>query len=338
MEYFKESNIKSYNQQNHALFFGGDVDIDSVVDIDITAGVRYQVNLRDASGFSDASPLHSISPEFGIVLKPIDMLAIKGHVGHSFKVPDLIVAFRDYFDHTWFFAGPNPDLKPESSWGYSGAVEVYPLENMAFSAGIFRNDLKNLIAYDMNTGEYYNNLPVHKPINIGKAYTWGVNASANAVFEIPVFGTLDYNFNFEYLLAAKEILSKDEQYISSETGERFNPHLPYRPVYTLSGSISWYKKEWGTTLKVSGYYFAQGYEYEEDNTQSGIYAEKRTPAMSSLDLRIAQEIPPFVVYRNIESIVYFEVKNLLNSVYDDDYDGDTDRPERHFIVGFDMSF
>ncbi len=205
-QYFKESEDKSYNQQNHDFFFGTDIDIDTVIDIDITAGVRYQLNLREASGFTDNDPLHSFSPELGIVIKPHEMVAIKGNVGHSFKVPELITAFRDYFDHTWFYVGANPDLQPESSWGYSGVVEVYPLKNMSFSAGIFRNDLQNLIDYDYNTGIYYNSLPVYLPINIGQAYTWGVNAAANAVFQIPVFGQLSYTFNFEYLIAAKQVL------------------------------------------------------------------------------------------------------------------------------------
>ncbi len=104
----------------------------------------------------------------------------------------------------------------------------------------------------------------------------------------------------------------------------------------MAGSITWYKKEWGTSLKVSGYYFAPAYEYEEIST--GVYQENRTPAMSSLDLRIGQEVPPFRIFNNLQTTVYFEVKNLLNSVYDSDGDGDTDRPERHFVVGFDMTF
>ncbi|MFI3258440.1 MAG: TonB-dependent receptor, partial [Spirochaetales bacterium] len=336
VQYFQESADKAYAQQNHAVFFGGDADIDTVIDINVTAGLRYQLNLREASGYTDTDPIHSLSPEFGIVVKPIDMIAVKANVGHSFKVPELVTAFRDYFDHSWFYVGPNPDLQPESSWGYSGAIEVYPLDNMSFSAGIFRNDLENLIDYDYNTGIYYNSLPVYTPVNIGQAYTWGVNASANAAFQIPVFGELRYAFNFEYLIDARQVLDESEQYVDSETGELFNPRLENRPEYSVSGSLAWNKQEWGTSLKVSGYYFAPAYIYEEQS--DGSYTELKTPAMTSLDLRIGQEIPPVSIFEKLKTIVYFEVKNILNSVYDSDGDGDTDRPERQFVIGFTVDF
>lgn len=339
LELFDEvHNNKIYNQQTHALFFGGDADIDTSanVDIDITAGVRYQATVRDVTDFGNSDVLHSVSPEVGVVIKPLDWLGVKLHVGHSFKVPELLTAFRDYFDHTWFYAAPNPDLKPESAWGYSGSLEFYPLEGLTFSVGAFRNDLKNLIAF-ADTDEMYNGVEVQKPINIGKAYTWGINGGTTGMFDAKTAGIFSININFE-LLWAKEVLPADKQYIDNNTGDRFNPHLANRPAYTVSGSASWYKSEWGTTVRASGFYFGQGYEYEGVTGQDNVYIEKRTEAYTSLDLRVSQEVPPHFIGTKVEGSIYFEVKNLLDSTYDNDDDGDTDRPERQFVLGFDLSF
>ncbi len=336
LEFFQDTN-KIYNQQTHAVFFGGEIDLDVMAGIDITTGVRGQINLREASGFTDTKPLYSLSPEIGLVLKPYEFLAIKAHAGHSFKAPDLTTAFRDYFDHTWFYVAPNPDLLPESSWGYSTAIELSPMKNLMFSIGAFRNDLKNLIVYDEDTGLFYNSLPLAIPTNIGKAYTYGATFTTRGNFNIKSLGEIDYSLYLE-LLRAREVLDYDEKYISKETGEAFNPNLENRPQYSISGSIGWYKKELGTRIKITGYYYGEGYEYEETSDGSGIYIENRTPIQTSMDIRISQEIPLFSVSKNIENVVYFEVKNLLNSVYDSDFDGDTDRRERHFIVGFDLTF
>jgi len=178
LEHFNEKhNRKTYNQQNHALFFGGDIKVREPVDLDVTAGARYQMNMRGATGFSENTILNSLSPQLGVVFKPVTILALKGNIGHSFKAPDLRTAFRDYFDHSWFFLGPNPNLKPESSWGYSAAVEFLPFKQLSFNAGIYRNDLKNLIAHD-ETGDYYKTLPLMTPVNIGRAYTWEIGRAS----------------------------------------------------------------------------------------------------------------------------------------------------------------
>ncbi len=343
LEVLDERNInKKYYQHSHAFFFGAVAEVKDVVDFDATAGIRYQLVGRDGTDVEDTDELlHSFSPELGIVLTPIKYVSIKAHVGHGFKAPSLIESFGDYYNHgDTFWLGSNPDLKPESSWGYSGTVEIFPMDEMSFSVGIFRNDIENLIAYEDNPSSSYQGLPVYKTINIDQAYTWGVNAGTKANFSFPKFGLLEYGFNFEYLWA-REVLPESSQLIDSETGERFNPRLANRPEYTLSGSIGWKKKEWGTSLKISGYYFAPGYEYRFDGINSDgnfLFEETRTEFRSSLDLRIAQEIPPPGIYDKLKTEIYFDVANLLNSIYDRDGDGDTDTPERQWTIGFNMTF
>ncbi len=341
-ELLDEKNIKKeYNQQSHALFFGGSAVVDNSVDFDITAGIRYQYIKRDGTGVDDKSPLHSYSPEVGIVATPFEWFAVKAHVGRSFSPPSLIAAFGDYYSHQdAFLVASNANLQPESSWGYSGTLEFMPtissdsVKTMKFSLGLFRNDIQNLVAYEFS-GEYLDGLQLMRAKNISKAYTWGVNAGAQASFDVTNFGVLDYTVNFEYLIA-REVLPKGAQYIDYSTWTYFNPRLENRPEYTISGSLAWIKEEWGTSAKLSGYYFAPEYTYKSYG--NNIYEEIRTDDMSTLELRIAQEITLESVYAKVRPVLFFEVKNLLNSVYDRDGDGDTDRPERQFVIGFDIEF
>ncbi len=321
-----------YNQQSYALFFGGDINIDkNIIDIDITAGVRYEIVTRGGS-----TPLYCLSPELGIIYKPIKYLVFKAHAGRSFSAPDLLLAFGNYYDHYTFWVLSNAELLPETLWSYNARVELYPLKNISFSLGVFRNDIQNLIAYKSIAGETYNDLPVYQAINIDKAYTYGVDIAANGLLKLKNILVFNYNFNFEYLWAYNA-LEGDNRYIELDTCYYFLPRLENRPEYTLSGSLSCYIVESGTTLKFSGYYFGRGYEYISYG--KGVYEEKRTEAMSSLDTRITQELPSFEIYsKKVETIIFFEVKNLLNAIYDVDGDGDTDRAEREFLIGFDLHF
>lgn len=97
--------------------------------------------------------------------------------------------------------------------------------------------------------------------------------------------------------------------------------------------------QWGTLIRLSGNYYALGYEYDMVTLMTtGQYEEKRTKNIyTTLDLRLSQNVLAFVDDVP-EAIVWFDIKNLLNIQIDDDDDGYFDNEGINFQVGFDIIF
>ncbi|MGL4524166.1 MAG: TonB-dependent receptor plug domain-containing protein [Spirochaetia bacterium] len=338
---------KHFNQLNNALFFGGDYALRGLgVDVDVTLGARYQYNIRHATegtgyggNMEKAKDLHSFSPELGIVVKPIKTVAIKAHVGHAFKAPDLERTFRKdrAVTSSGYSIGGNPNLGPESSWGYSGTIEYIPIPALFLSASLYRNDLWGMIAF-RETGEIFDGLPMRRPFNIGRAYTWGVSAIIAGSFDIDHFGTLTPSLNFDWVNAREIRTSITGNYVDESGRFINNPHLQDRPPIILTGSLSWSRADWGTSVKFSGYYFHNAYHYDY-NTTIDVYTQKRSGPQTTFDIRIAQKIQVDPSAKTpVESTLFFEAKNLLNAKYDSDFDGDTDQQGVNFVIGFMLNF
>ncbi len=336
----------NYNQIGNALFVGGDADIDTSIDfdIDMTLGVRYQATTSEGTSYDgNINPAHSFSPEFGIVLKPIvEWLVIKANVGHSFNSPTLEQLFAQA-EPTLFYGEyyqSNPDLKPESAWSYSGTLEFYPIESLIISAAIFRSDANNLIEY-IEDG-IHSGATLRRYKNIGKAVIWGYDIGSSLSIEVGSAGMFGYGFNFEQLWA-----TDTTQKIKLENGDKIYQRLD-RPEYTISANINWMHPYWGTVIRLSGNYYAPGYTYQPnyDMTTGNIisYKEMRTENIyTTLNLRLSQDILAFVKDAP-KLIMWFEIKNLLNSQIDSyDYatgssDGDNDQEGINFKLGFDATF
>ncbi|MGL5254786.1 MAG: TonB-dependent receptor plug domain-containing protein [Brevinema sp.] len=339
------SNNLHYNAVNNALFFGGEYQYKGKVDLSITLGARYQYNYRDSTlgtGIGDlvykAKDAHSFSPEFGLVLKPVTNLALKAHVGHSFKSPDLESTFRkDRATRNGYAVGGNPNLTHEQAWGYSGTIEYTPVQQLFMSIGIHRMDIFDLIQ-SRETGEMFTNnntiLPIRRPFNLGRAYTWGISTTLASSVEIPRFGELHMGFNLDYTVAREKRTSGTAQYQDENGNNIVNPFLADRPPLSLSGSIGWTIPKILTTITFSGYYFHSTYTYQLVND---VYRVRRSENQVTFDLRLSQ---PFTIHKASETkgLLFFEAKNLLNATYDKDFDGDTDQQERSFIIGLNIDF
>ena len=356
LEYYRRSQMEEqavdnlhYNSLNNALFLGGDYTYKGVVDIDITLGGRYQFNHRYSSlgaGLGDvtskAEDAHSFSPEFGIVIKPHNTVAIKAHVGHSFKTPDLERSFRkDRATSSGYAIGGNPSLMHEKAWGYSSTIEYNPIPEIFLSTGIYRTDIWDLIQWQY-TGENFTDTdgtvyPMKRPKNLGRAYTWGVNASIATAVKVPYVGILSGGLTVEYMVA-KELRTEETGIYVDENGNNItNPLLEDRPPIVLTGSIGWAKPEWGTSILFSGYYFHSMYNYTSKDNVNHL---RRTGNQTTFDLKLTQKILPNTNEKKypLQGTIFFEMKNLLNVKFDKDFDGDTDQEERRFILGVNIDF
>lgn len=360
-DYNRRSQIESlasenhhYNTLHHALYLGYDYQYQGKVGVNLTIGGRYQFNQRYSSigkglGIVDKrlDNAHSFSPEFGLVIKPHRTLAIKGHIGHSFKTPNIELAMMDGYkggprkglDYVTF---GNPLMKHEQSVGYSGTIEYNPIPELLFSFGMYRNDIWDMIG-TVYTGEVYNinGVDYDKKIyeNIGKAYTWGTSLSLSTGVEVKKLGLISGRLSFEYMLGRELHTDSTGIYINEDGTIILNPILPNRPPIVVSGSIGWTQSTWGTSILLSGYYFHSMYNYESVKLDDGSTTNKlrRTENQTTMDIKITPK-----KYKNKEndfkSMIFFEVKNLLNASYDSDFDGDTDQAERRFLIGLNMEF
>ena len=236
----------------------------------------------------------------------------------------------------------NPLMKHEQSVGYSGTIEYNPIPELLFSFGMYRNDIWDMIG-TVYTGEVYNinGVDYDKKIyeNIGKAYTWGTSLSLSTGVEVKKLGLISGRLSFEYMLGRELHTDSTGIYINEDGTIILNPILPNRPPIVVSGSIGWTQSTWGTSILLSGYYFHSMYNYESVKLDDGSTTNKlrRTENQTTMDIKITPK-----KYKNKEndfkSMIFFEVKNLLNASYDSDFDGDTDQAERRFLIGLNMEF
>jgi vitamin B12 transporter len=128
------------------------------------------------------------------VIVPWSETKLKASYGTAFKAPSLTQKFLDF--PPTFFA--NPNLQPESSIGYDYGFEQPVWNNRAlFGVTWFSNDITNLITA-APTGQFDNSfgfpIPILQNVNIGRAFTNGLEAfaAANVTDRVKIRG--DYTF------------------------------------------------------------------------------------------------------------------------------------------------
>ena len=137
------------------------------------------------------------SPRGYIVYEPLDGLVIKGGYGEGFKAPSL----RDLSpDFEVFIAGGairvigNENLQPELSKTYEASIS-YQANRWSVSAGVFKNELKNLVDTRCIAGNC--DLFFGRTLqfdNVDLAEIFGVEASLSA--ELPAGFFIDVNYTY----------------------------------------------------------------------------------------------------------------------------------------------
>jgi outer membrane receptor for ferrienterochelin and colicins len=94
----------------------------------------------------------ALSPKLGISFQIVDWLRIRSSIGRAFRAPTLSELYMPDLKIRYdFLLIPNPDLSPEYMWAVDGAFEITPLPTLKFQAGLFYNDMKDLIVPQLDT-------------------------------------------------------------------------------------------------------------------------------------------------------------------------------------------
>ncbi|MCK4715989.1 MAG: TonB-dependent receptor, partial [Candidatus Marinimicrobia bacterium] len=119
-----------------ALFFQDEMNISAL--IGLTGGLRWDIHRID-----DASIQSKVNPKFGLTLKLLEQLTMRGSLGWGFRAPvaaEMFIETRQYLFHV----KPNPDLQSETS--IAGEVGLYwQTYFLTLDAALFHSHYEQLI-------------------------------------------------------------------------------------------------------------------------------------------------------------------------------------------------
>lgn len=183
----------------------------------IISGLRYD----HYTAFAPA-----LSPKLSVRVQPAEQWVFRFSAGRGFKAPDFRQLYLNFVNNaaegytlygasafsineleqqlsSGLLARILPDayriteLKPESSTGYNMAADYTPVPGIRFSAGVFRNDVQNLVNY-IPVAQLPNGSNVFSYINLNRAVTQGAVADIT-VKRIPA---LTIQAGYQYLFTA----------------------------------------------------------------------------------------------------------------------------------------
>ncbi|MCP2604685.1 TonB-dependent receptor [Candidatus Aminicenantes bacterium AH-873-B07] len=189
-------------------------------------------------------------PKAGIFFKINENTDLRASVGRGFLAPTLSQLYEEQYYHPWgggFWLGGNPNLKPERSLGYNFDFVHRFTDNLITRISFFRNNLKNMITSE-KTDETINNKPVHRSVNINRAYSQGVELEFNARIGESIKGVLSYTY-----LETQNISTSKE--------------FPYSPRHTINLVLNYFNQKLGINFNLLGKYLGKRYT-NMSNTQS----------------------------------------------------------------------
>ena len=209
---------------------------------------------------------------------------IRASVGRGFKSPTIRQAYYDEpFQHSSYWYKSNPNLKAETSWGYSFGIEQILSSRFLGTITFFRNDINNMIVKE-ETNETINGLPVYTYENVEKAYTQGVET------------------NIKCILIKNYLLIRLGYTYTDTKNKTLNKELPYVPHHNLTGLIIFNYKPFGIFFDIGGQYVSKMYK-DIKNT-------KRTRDYSVFDVKFTKKFK-----KNYS--ISIEGNNIFNSNYGD---------------------
>ncbi|HPQ70580.1 MAG TPA: TonB-dependent receptor [bacterium] len=139
------------------------------------------------------------SPKFGLSIKPLDWLVLKGNAGRSFRAPN----FNEMYYNHGFVEG-NPDLKPERATNVDAGLQI-PTPWFFVEGAYFRSDVEDLIEYVLISGFRY------KPYNIGQARLEGME-SLLKLYPVRYF-TLTGSYTLTYAIDTTDYPNRTDRQI-----------------------------------------------------------------------------------------------------------------------------
>lgn len=230
-----------------------------------------------------------VNPSFNFKWSPSEKFALRGTAGKGFRAPSIKEIYF-IFDHSaagYLVYGGQDDLKPETSDNYSLTAELNYNRRGLHRLTVFKNDLNNLIDFDLVefTPTYWRG--VYKYQNIVKARTEGIEWES----EVSVCSGWDLSFSYIYMTARN--LTEDVKLIN-----RPEHTAKFRSVFGLPGL--------NTRMTVWGVYTDHKLWTSEGDTPDRIsddYAPKRIVVNVLFNKKITNSIEG-----------YFRVENIGNDI------------------------
>ncbi|PMJ99542.1 TonB-dependent receptor [Vibrio sp. 10N.261.55.A7] len=236
--------------------------------------------------FHEAYGSH-FSPRAYLVNTVSDKLTVKGGVGSAFNAPTLLQTSEENIINSCKGSCQltgNPNLDPETSVSYEISA-IYNEINWGLEAGLFRNEIKNLIERDVSEGSEIGGTP-EKPLytywNVSEAMTQGIELAGH----VDVTDAIRLNGTYTYL---------DTE--NKETGQI----LENRPDHQANVRVTWHATDWLDTFARVNYISSTVVDLEDDVTR---------PAVTTIDLGLNYHF-------NYDWRLRAGVRNLTDEQFDD---------------------
>jgi outer membrane receptor for ferrienterochelin and colicins len=217
-----------------------------------------------------------------LLVRPIETLALRVGYGRGYRAPsfrDMYLAFTNA--GVGYRVAGNPSLRPEQAWTLDLGATWTPTEHLLFGLGMFDNRLRDLITTDLVSDADIDGLQLFGYVNVGTAYTRGIEAKA----AIELLDHFAITGSYTLLDARDQV---DDQL------------LPGRSRHQGALSFEFHQRRWGTRL------FARAAAWSRRPYSSPTGNQEFAPAYATLDVRLSQGLLRYVT-------VFVGAENLLDA-------------------------
>ncbi|WP_181234526.1 TonB-dependent receptor plug domain-containing protein [Enhygromyxa salina] len=220
-----------------------------------------------------------------LLVRPLEQLMLRVGYGRGYRAP----SFRDMY---LAFANPgvgyrvsgNPGLRPEQAWTLDLGATWTPTEHLLFGLGVFDNRLRDLITTDVVTQADTDGLQVFGYVNIGTAYTRGVEAKTSVEFLRHFMVTGSYTW-----LDARDQIN--------------DLPLVGRSRHQGALAFEFHQRRWGTRLFARAAAWSPRPYTSDDGDASG---QALAPAYATVDARLSQGLLRYLT-------LFVGAENLLDA-------------------------
>lgn len=284
-EYRQEELDYTFSQRKldiTSAYFQDEIEFHMGFPMEVVAGARLDHHSRYGTEFC---------PKVSLLVKLDEATRVRASVGRGFKSPTIRQAFyTEPYLHRDYFIVSNPDLKAETSWGYSVGIERSIGDIFWGNITFFRNDIKDMIIRYYDYKDINNDGVVEKIRtfrNAKEAYTQGIEVALKLAL---IKDVLWFNVAYTYLDTEDE-----------DTGKE----LTFIPNHNLAGHIVFNHKPLGISFDIGIQYVSEMYT-NPTNTE-------KTSSYSVVDVKLV---------KTIGKHASFSVEG--NNIFDSDY-GEPDR-------------